>query len=507
MAEPVRIEPWDEANQSLVRSVHPPDWVNPMPRGRYDLAVVGAGTAGLVSAVVAAGLGARVALIEQNLMGGDCLNVGCVPSKTLIRAARAASEARAAARFGVRVPDGVRVDFARVMQRVREVRAALAPHDSAARYRELGVDVYFGRARFAARAALEVAGTELRFARAVIATGARAAVPAIPGLAELRCLTNENLFELTELPARLAVLGAGPIGCEMAQAFARLGSEVTLLEMADRVLPRDDPEASELLEAALARDGVRVLTGARVERAEPEADGGARILFSRAGAVERVDVDRLLLGLGRTPNVEDLGLDAAGVACDANGVRVDDRLRTTNRRIFAAGDVCLSLRFTHSADAAAKLVVQNALFLGRKKFSDLVVPWCTYTDPEVAHVGVGPSEARARGVEIDTYRVPLSSNDRARTDGDPDGFVKLHTLRRRDRIVGATIVARHAGEMIGPVALAIAQRIGLARFAGVILPYPTRTEAIKAVSSAYLRTRLTPVAQRILAAWLRLRSR
>jgi pyruvate/2-oxoglutarate dehydrogenase complex dihydrolipoamide dehydrogenase (E3) component len=498
MGEPLRIEPWDEHNRAWLARVRPPDWVNPVPQGRYNLVVVGAGTAGLVSAVVAAGLGARVALVERHLMGGDCLNVGCVPSKTLIRAARARADARSAARFGARVPADPEVDFAAVMRRVREVRASIAPHDSAQRYRELGVDVFFGHARFTGRDRLEVAGAELRFSRAVIATGARAVAPPIPGLAELPYLTNENLFELTGLPARLAVIGAGPIGCEMAQAFARLGSEVTLLELADRVLPRDDPEAGTVLEAALARDGVRVLTGARVVRFESPAGGRARVHFEREGRAESSEVERVLVGLGRAPNVEDLGLERAGVRAGPAGIAVDDRLRTANRRIFAAGDVCLPFKFTHAADAAAKLVVQNALFLGRKRVSDLVVPWCTYTDPEVAHVGLDPRDAR-----LDTWRVELAANDRARAEGEAEGFLKIHTHPRSDRIAGATIVARNAGELIGQITLAITQRTGLARLASVIQPYPTRADALKAAGGAYLRTRLTPAVQRLFAAWLR----
>jgi pyruvate/2-oxoglutarate dehydrogenase complex dihydrolipoamide dehydrogenase (E3) component len=386
------------------------------------------------------------------------------------------------------------------MRRVREVRAAIAPHDSAARYRGLGVDVFFGDARFTGRDRLEVEGAELRFARAVIATGARAAVPPIPGLAELAYLTNENLFELTELPARLAVIGAGPIGCEMAQAFARLGSAVVLLELAEHVLPRDEPQAGAVIEAALARDGVRVLTGARVLRFEKSGAGrGAAVHFERAGRPDSLEVDRVLIALGRAPNVEELGLEAAGVQANAQGVQVDDRLRSANRRIFAVGDVCLPLKFTHAADAAAKLAVQNALFFGRKRVSDLIVPWCTFTDPEVARVGLDPREAA-----LDTYSVELAANDRARAEGEAEGFVRVHTRKGGDRIAGATIVARNAGELIGQIALAMGQGVGLARFAQLIQPYPTRADALRAAGGAYMRTRLTPGVKRLFDAWLRL---
>jgi pyruvate/2-oxoglutarate dehydrogenase complex dihydrolipoamide dehydrogenase (E3) component len=279
---------------------------------------------------------------------------------------------------------------------------------------------------------------------------------------------------------------------------------VSLFEMGDHVLSRDDPDAAAIVAGALARDGVRVTTGARVLGFDGSGAGEARVHFERGGRAESLEVDRVLIGLGRAPNVEDLGLDAAGVESDEHGVRVDDHLRTSNRRVFAAGDVCLRLKFTHSADAAAKLAVRNALFLGRQRVSDLVVPWCTYTDPEVAHVGLGPSEARQNGIELDTYTVPFSANDRARTEGEAEGFLRVHTRRGRDRIAGATIVGRNAGELIAQVALVIAQRAGLARLASVIQPYPSRSDALKAASGAYLRSRLTPVVRRVLGAWLRL---
>jgi pyruvate/2-oxoglutarate dehydrogenase complex dihydrolipoamide dehydrogenase (E3) component len=505
MSEPTRIEPWDEHNQRLISHVHPSDWVNPTPAGRYNLVILGAGTAGLVTAVVAAGLGARVALVEKHLMGGDCLNVGCVPSKTLIRSARAAADVEGAGRFGVKVPKDVEVDFAEVMRRVRRVRAEIAPHDSAQRYRDLGVDVFIGEGRFTGPDCLEVDGQELRFARAVVATGARAIPLPIEGLTETGYLDNENVFELGERPRRLAVIGAGPIGCELAQSFARLGSEVSLLEVAPQILIREDRDAAAIVESALRRDGVHLLTDVKVGRVE-RTDGGKRVSFEHAGEASFVEVDEILIGVGRAPNVEGIGLEAAGVGYDARtGIEVDDQLRTSNRRIFAAGDVCLKYKFTHAADAAAKIVVQNALFLGRKRVSDLVVPWCTYTDPEIAHVGLYAHEAAAQGTEIDTYTVPLASNDRSRAEGEEAGFVKVHTSRGSDRILGATIVARHAGELISELTLAMTQKIGLAKLSGVIHPYPTQAEAIKATTGEYMRTRLTPRISRLFSFWLRLR--
>jgi len=498
VTSPGALLPRDEWNEKLIANVHPRDWKNPQPAARYDLAVLGAGTAGLVSAVVAAGLGARVALIERHLMGGDCLNVGCVPSKTLIRAARAAADARDASRFGVGVSGAVTVDFAQAMARVRRVRAEISPHDSAKRYAELGVDVFLGEGRFTSPQTLGVAGAELRFKRAVVATGARAVALPIPGLAEAGFLTNETVFELERRPARLAVIGAGPIGCELAQCFQRLGSRVTLVEVAKQVLIREDPDAAAIVQDALLHDGVELVLGANVVRIERR--GEARVLHVGVeGRARELEVDEILVGIGRAPNVENIGLDAAGVVFDPKvGVKVDDRLRTTNRRIFAAGDVCMPTKFTHAADAAAKLVVRNAFFFGRGRASALRVPWCTYTDPEVAHVGLYARDAEAAGVAIDTYTTPLEANDRSRAEGEDRGFVKIHVKKGTDSIVGATIVARHAGELIAPLTLAMSAGYGLGRFVELILPYPTQSEAIKAAAGAYTRTRLTPTVARLL---------
>ena len=329
-------------------------------------------------------------------MGGDCLNVGCVPSKALIGAARSWQAARTSAdAFGGPASTGAG-RFAAAMERMRRLRAGISPVDGAPRFRELGVDVFFGEGRFTSREALAVDGRALPFRRAVIATGSRPARPPIPGLDATGYLTNETIFALSELPARLLVLGAGPVGCEMAQAFARFGSRVTLLEQADQILPREDADAARLVERAMASHGVRVLR--RVQRAPRGARGGVRVLHvQRDGRAEAIEGEQLLVAVGRTPNVEGLGLEAAGVSYDARGIAVDDRLRTTNPRIFAVGDVASRYRFTHAADAQARLVVANALFfgLGGGKASRLVIPGSTYTSPEVAHVGLTGPEAEA----------------------------------------------------------------------------------------------------------------
>jgi pyruvate/2-oxoglutarate dehydrogenase complex dihydrolipoamide dehydrogenase (E3) component len=483
------ILPDDVHNRALVQNVHPPSWTNPVPRGRYNLVVVGAGTAGLVSAVGAAGLGAKVAIIEKHLMGGDCLNFGCVPSKGLIRAARAAHAVGHAAAFGVRAEG--QVDFGVAMERMRRLRSKISRNDSAQRLAGLGIDVFLGEATFVAPDAVDVAGQKLVFSRAVIATGARAAHPSVPGLAETAFLTNETVFSLTHLPRHLIVIGAGPIGCEMAQAFRRLGSQVTVVGLDARLLPREDADASAVLAEKFTREGIRAALSARVLRVE-QRSGQKVVVFERDGKQEEVAGDEILVAIGRAPNVEGLGLDSAGVAFDTSGVQVDDRLRTTNPRVYAAGDICSKYQFTHAADAMARIVLQNALFFGRKKASALVIPWCTFTDPEVAHVGLHKSEAEERGLDVATFTVALDDVDRAILDEEAEGFARVHVDGRTGRILGATMVASHAGEMIGEMALAMTAGLPISTVAKTIHPYPTQAEAWKKLGDAWNRTRLTP---------------
>ncbi len=501
------VHPMDEFNAELVRNVHPPDWKNPQPQGRYNLVVIGAGSAGLITAAVAAGLGAKVALIERHHLGGDCLNVGCVPSKGLIRASRSVAELRRAAELGLPIARDAQIDFGAAMQRMRRIRAQISREDAALRYRdELGVDVFLGDARFAGSDAVEVDGQRLRFARAVIASGGRPVTPEIPGLAGVEVLTNETVFNLTERPARFGVIGGGPIGCELAQAFRRLGSQVLIFELGPQILPREDADAAEIVQRRFVEEGVELVLGCRFERVL--ARGAQKIvqLSDAAGQKREFVLDQLLVAAGRAPNVEGMGLERVGVEFDPRrGIRVDDHLRTTNPQIFAAGDCCMEWKFTHAADAAAKIVVRNALFFGRDKLSNLVMPWCTYTDPEVAHVGLYPHEAAERGIQIDTYQVPLEQVNRAVTDGEDEGFVKLHTRKGSDEIVGATIVASHAGDWISQVTLAMVGKLGLGTFAKVIFPYPTQAEGLKRASGAYLRTRLTPTVAKLFRGLLRLR--
>jgi pyruvate/2-oxoglutarate dehydrogenase complex dihydrolipoamide dehydrogenase (E3) component len=494
--------PMDEHNQTLVANVHPTDWTNPTPQPIYNLVVIGAGTAGLITAAGAAGLGAKVALVERHLMGGDCLNVGCVPSKALIRASRLAAEMRQAAQFGLTPSDVTAADFPQIMERLRRIRAEISDHDSAKRYRdEMGVDVFSGEASFSGSDTVEVGGQQLRFKKAVIATGARAVHPREEGLEETGFLTNETVFNLTELPKHLIVIGGGPIGCELAQAFRRLGAEVSIIQHG-RFLPKEDPDASALLADVFEREGIRVLLDAKIKKAQ-KANARKQVIVEHGGKEETLEGDEILIGAGRAPNVDGLNLKTVGVAYDPRkGIAVDDKLRTTNPRIFAAGDCCMAWKFTHAADAAARIVIQNALFKGRAKLSALTMPWCTYTDPEIAHVGLYEAEARERGIAIETFKVEMQDIDRAQTDGEGDGFIKVLVKKDTDKILGATIASAHAGEMISEITVAMAAKAGLGTLAKVIHPYPTQAEVIKRVADAYSRTRLTPLVKKLFAKWM-----
>jgi pyruvate/2-oxoglutarate dehydrogenase complex dihydrolipoamide dehydrogenase (E3) component len=496
-----KVLPQDPYNETLESNVSPLDWVNPEPVSRYDLVVIGGGTAGLVAAAGAAGLGAKAALVEKHLLGGDCLNVGCVPSKALLRSARAAADMRRIERYGLNRTGDFKVDFAAVMERMRRLRSLISGHDSVKRFAELGVDVFLGEAFFSGRDTVAVGDKILRFHRAVIATGARAAGLPIEGLAEAGYLTNETVFSLTACPPRLAVIGGGPLGCELAQAFQRLGSQVFLIQSGKHVLEREDRDAADILQQTFVREGMQLLLRSWPRRVTL-TEQGKIIHYEQDGRQEQVLVDEVLLGVGRVPNVEGLNLETAGVDFDRKkGIAVNDYLQTSNPAIYAAGDVCLPTKFTHTADASARIVIQNALFLGRKKLSDLTIPWCTYTDPEIAHVGLYERDAQAKGLPVDTFMRPLSEVDRAVLDDEDEGFVKIHVRQGSDQILGATIVARHAGEMISEVTAAMVGGLGLKTIAQTIHPYPTQAEAIRQVADAYNRSRLTPVVRRLLKWW------
>ena len=497
------ILPMDQYNKTLLENVHPCDWVNPEPAEAYNLVVIGAGPAGLVTAAGAAGMGAKVAIVEQHLMGGDCTNVGCVPSKCMIRSARAAAEVRNAGEFGVKVPEGVAVDFGFVMERMRRLRSQISKNESVERFTKMGVDVFLGQGRFIDDRTIEVGDKKLKFHNAVIATGARAVHPTdVEGASETGYLTNETVFNLTQLPPRLVVFGAGPIGCELGQTFARFGSKVTILQNTDHFLPREDPDAAAIIQHAFEKEGIQILLNARTYKMEKK--NGEKVVYYRQNGEEgSVSCDEVLIGAGRQPNVDNINLEGVSVEYDTRkGVKVDKTFQTTNSRIYAIGDVCSEYKFTHTADASARVLIQNALFLGHKKLTTTAIPWCTYTDPEIAHVGMYERDAREKGIEIDTFIQPLDEVDRAITDGETQGMVKVHVEKGHDRILGATIVAKHAGEMINELTLAITHKIGLGKISSVIHPYPTQAEAIHKVADAYNRTRLTPRAKSLSTKWL-----
>ncbi len=493
--------PQDEHNQVLKDRTSPEHWQNPEPAPMYNMVAVGGGTAGLIVSIIVASLGGKVALVERGFMGGDCLVSGCVPSKSLIRPSRLAHEMQHANHWGLSAKGTQDEDFPSVMERLRRIRADISVHDSAERYTSLGVDIFRGKGVFTGPNTLEVAGKTLHFRKAAICTGARALHPDVPGLEDVGFLTNESVFNLTTLPKHLIVLGAGPIGCELAQAFSRLGSKVTIIQRST-FLSQEDPAASALLAEVFAEEGIKVLLHTKVLRAEKDAHGVKVLVVERDGVEERVQGDEILIGAGRKPNVEGLGLEAAQVKYGPKGVEVDDNLRTSNEHIFAVGDCCMAWKFTHAADAAAQIVVQNALFKGKKRLSNLVMPWCTYTDPEIAHVGMYEKDAQKQGINVDFFTMDMKDIDRAVTDGETRGFVKIMVKKGSDKILGATIVSSHAGEMISEITTAMVGSMGLGALANVIHPYPTQASAIKRVAGLYKKSKLTPWVAKALRWWL-----
>ncbi len=471
---------YDEIAAGLLQ---PADYRNPEPKARYHLVVIGAGPAGLITAIGAAGLGAKVALVEKHRMGGDCLNVGCVPSKALLA-------------YTARHPQA---DFDDAFRWLRQVRADIAPHDSVARYTEAGVDVFLGAGELVDARCVGVSDLRLHTRRVAICTGASATLPPIPGLQDSDPLTNESIFDLTAAPSSLAILGGGPIGCELALVFARLGVEVHLFEMAPRILPLEIPAASAAVAQALQAAGVQLHTAAAVR--EIAASGGdARQVVTDA---VRIEVSRVLVALGRQPNTAGLGLERAGVALTDRGfIRTDARLRTSRPGVFAAGDCATALQFTHHADAQARALVQNALFAPTARVSALVVPHCTYTDPEVASVGETPAVLAARGQAFDTYRCDFAELDRGRADPHGDGFAEVWTSPGSDRILGGTVVGHDAGEQIASLCLLMSQGLGLGAAGRTLFAYPTRAEYLKRLADAYNRSRLTPRVARVLRTWL-----
>ncbi|MGF1493551.1 MAG: mercuric reductase [Microcoleaceae cyanobacterium] len=500
------ITPMDRYNQELVENLHPPSWKNPQPQDCYNLVVIGGGTAGLVTAAGAGMFGAKVALIEKHLLGGDCTNVGCVPSKAIIRSSRIAAAVKNAPHYGIQVPHDTQVDFAAVMERMRRLRAAISHHDSAERFRqEYGVDVFLGQASFSGNRTIEVEGQVLKFKKAVIATGSAPNIPPIPGLAETGYLTNETVFSLTKLPPRLAVIGGGYIGCELAQVFQRLGAQVALLQRGGHLLKGSDPEAAEQIQGVLRQEGVDLFLNAEAQRVTLQ-DQEKIVHYESPSMGVTLSVDEILVATGRQPHVQGLNLEAVGVEFDhKKGVIINDYLQTTNPNIYAVGDVCMNWKFTHAADAAARIVVQNALFsiwgIGRKKLSSLIMPSCTYTDPEVAQVGITEEEIQQEPEKVKTFYFSLDQVDRAIVDGDTVGFFKVHIQRGTNRILGATIVAPHAGEMISQITLAMVGNVGLDQIANTIYPYPTQSEGIRKIADQYNLRWVQPWVKNLTKSW------
>jgi len=481
--------------------------------GIYNVVVIGAGTAGLVTAAGTAGLGGRVALIERNLMGGDCLNFGCVPSKALISSARVIQQIRESEKWGLdrQQPEFV---FEKVFERMRARRARIAPKDSQERFESLGVNVFHGEARFVSPHEVEVNGQRLRAKNFVIATGSRAVIPKIEGIDQVRYFTNETIFdELKAKPESMIVLGGGPIGCELTQTFCRLGTQVTMIQRGDQLLAREDRDVAEFLERRLIDEGVRIIKNVDA-RSVATTDAGKialEFLDRQPGrlAERTFFADALLIAIGRNPNLQSLDLKSAGVDVNERGVRVNDYLQTSQRDIYAVGDVIGPFLFTHMADAQARVVVRNIVapfqFL-RQKMDYSVVPWCTYVDPEVAHVGLCEKEARQENVDYDLFVVPLQDVDRAVVESEDAGFAKILTRKGSDKILGATIIAPHAGDLLHEFVLAMKAGVGLGTIASTIHAYPTFAELARKAGDKFNKTRLTPRAKKIFS-WLYARAR
>lgn len=460
----------------------------------FDICVIGAGSGGLSVAYASSHMGMKVAMIEAHKMGGDCLNFGCVPSKALLAAAHAAQGIRDAGRFGIAATEP-QIDFSAVHDHVHGVIAAIEPHDSAARYEGFGVDVIHGHARFTGPDRIEAGGRTIRARRFVISTGSRAVMPPIPGLDSVPAMTNEVLFDLTQRPDHLLIIGGGPIGCEMAQAHRQLGCRVTVLDMGP-ILPKDDPELTDVVRRRLKADGVVLLEKVAVKSVSG-SEGAITIAYEEGGEARSVSGSHLLVAAGRRAAIDDMGLEAAGIEHDRGGIRVDARLRTTNRRVYAIGDCVGPYQFTHLASYHAGIVVRNMLLKIPAKVNLKAFPWVTYTHPELAHVGLSEEQARREHSEIVVTRFPFHEIDRAIAERDTEGLIKVVTTKR-GRILGAAIVGPRAGDLLQPWTLAISQGLKIGAVAGAVSPYPSYVEIGKRAAGAYFSPKIfSPCMQRL----------
>lgn len=453
---------------------------------RYDLVILGGGPAGLAAASAAVQSGLRVALVERERLGGTSLHAGSVPSKAIVRSGAVLAASRGGGRFGVSAGAVPVAEFDVVMARMRGIRRRIAEYTSVERLQRCGVDVFFGAGAFVGKGTLRAGTQRLAYKRALVATGARPSPSNIPGLEQAGYFTSETIFDILRLPKRLVVIGGGPLGCEMAQALARLGSCVTIVQNEPKFLPHEERDAAELLSQSLSKDGVETrlnttVIGARVEGGEKWID------LESNGAKSALAVDEIMLSIGRAPNVDGLGLDAAQIDFDdARGIHVDDFLRTTNPRVYAAGDVCMAHKFTNAAQESARIAVANAFERKRRRRSQLLIPWCTYCDPEIAHIGLHVREARKRAIPVRSITIMMHDVDRAITDGQENGFVKIHVRRGTDEILGATVVAAHAGELINELSVIMNAGIGMRRLSGILHTYPTQSDAIRLAALAFM---------------------
>jgi len=525
--------PMDSYNTTLLDHVHPPEWRDPTANNKdgsssYDLICIGAGVGGLVSAAGAAGVGAKVAMIEANMLGGDCLNVGCVPSKAIIHSANMAHSVKGDIKrleaAGIFIdPNAVHVDFEKVMERVRKVRTEISHHDSAERYStELGVEVYIGHANFASERTIVVNGRTLHFKKAVIATGGYPTLISMKGLKELHekslsfdidgkkpiVMTNETFFNMTKQPKKLAVIGAGVIGLELAQAMQRLGTEVTVFGRSGKVLPKEDEDMAEIVKQQMIKDGVSFnlsvakysgieLDGTVLDNGYPQMK--MTILEKGKDDDTIYSFDALLVAAGRRPNVTGMELELAKVEYDTKkGLIVNDKLQTTNPRIFGVGDCCSEFKFTHAADFMARTVIRNAFFFGKGKMSDLLIPYATFTSPEIASVGLYGKDLDELGIEYRVFEKHFKDNDRAICDDNTEGFIRFRVDAKKDTILGCSVVGEGAGNMIGEVTLAMETDTGLGTMANVIHPYPTTSEVVRQSGDVYNKTKLTTMVKSLL---------